>query len=159
MQEIKHISCIYHTILFSFPNEGRLNSAHYFIIKIDNKRKLQNIATNHSADIDYKDFIKIYNKRAIEPYSFMTFDTTLPTNNSLKFLKKSFRSILNMKLIDELKILDDMIKANQAQYDLDGETAKNSPLSSKELGKYEYSTVEVLGYKPGVVEKTNFEYS
>ena len=116
MQEMKHISCIYHTILFSFPNEVRLNSAHYFIIKIDNKRKLQNIATNHSSDIDYKDFIKIYNKCAIEPYSFLTFDTKLPTNNSLKFLKKSFRSILNMTLTDELKILDDMIKANQARF-------------------------------------------
>ena len=58
--EIKYISCIYHTILFSFPKEVRLNSPHYFIIKIDNKRKLQNIVINHSADIDYEDFIKIY---------------------------------------------------------------------------------------------------
>ena len=47
----------------------------------------------------------------------------------------------------------------QIKLDLDGETAKNSPLSSKDLGKYEYSTVEVLGYKPGVIEKTKFEYS
>ena len=45
---------------FSVPKDVRLNSTRYFIMKINNKRKLQNIATNHSADIDYKDSIKIY---------------------------------------------------------------------------------------------------
>ena len=64
-----------------------------------------------------------------------------------------------MKLTDELKILDDKIKANQAQYDLDREAAKISALSSKELDKYEYLTGEDLGYKPGVVENSKFEYS
>ena len=64
-----------------------------------------------------------------------------------------------MTLTDELKILDDKIKANQAQYDLDREAAKISALSSKELDKYEYLTGEDLGYKPGVVERARFEYS
>ena len=41
---------------FSFPKDVRLNSTHYLIMKINNKRELQNIAINHSADIDYKDF-------------------------------------------------------------------------------------------------------
>ena len=45
------------------------------------------IATNHSADIDYKDFMKIYRKCTNEPYSFLTIDTTLPANNSLRFRK------------------------------------------------------------------------
>ena len=45
---------------FSFPKEVRLNSTHYLIIKSHNKRELQNIATNHSTDIDYKDLLKIY---------------------------------------------------------------------------------------------------
>ena len=45
---------------FSVPKDVRLNSTHYFIMKINNKRELQNIAINHSADIDHKDFIKIY---------------------------------------------------------------------------------------------------
>ena len=45
------------------------------------------IATNHSADIDYKDFMKIYRKCKNEPYSFLTIDTTLPANNSLRFRK------------------------------------------------------------------------
>ena len=45
---------------FSVPKDVRLNSTHYLIMKINNKRELQNIAINHSADIDYKDFMKIY---------------------------------------------------------------------------------------------------
>ena len=64
-----------------------------------------------------------------------------------------------MTLTEELKIIDNKIKANQDQYDLDKEVAKISALSSKELDKYEYLTGEDLGYKPGVVEKVKFEYS
>ena len=45
---------------FSVPKDVRLNCTHYILFRSNNKRKLQNIAINHSADIDYKDFIKIY---------------------------------------------------------------------------------------------------
>ena len=45
---------------FSVPKDGRLNTTHYFIMKINNKRELQNFAINHSSDIDYQDFKKIY---------------------------------------------------------------------------------------------------
>ena len=44
---------------FSVPKDVRLNCTHYIIFKLNNKRELQNIAINHSADIDYKDFVKI----------------------------------------------------------------------------------------------------
>ena len=65
-----------------------------------------------------------------------------------------------MTLTDELKILDDKIKKNQAQYDLGRETAKISALSSEDLlEKYEYLTGEDLGHRPSVLEKTKFEYS
>ena len=56
-------------------------------MNIHNKRELQNIATNHSADIAYKDFMKIYKIRTSEPYSFLTIDTTLPAANLLRFRK------------------------------------------------------------------------
>ena len=56
-----------------------------------------------------------------------------------------------MTLTDELKILDDKIKTNQAQYDLDREAAEISALLSKELDKYEYLIGEDLGYKPQLV--------
>ena len=45
-------------------------------MKIYNKRELENIATNHSADVDYKDFMKIYRKCTSEPYSFLTIYST-----------------------------------------------------------------------------------
>ena len=45
---------------FSIRKDVRLNSTHYLIMKINNKKELQNIATNHSVGIDYKDFMKIY---------------------------------------------------------------------------------------------------
>ena len=56
----------------SVPKEVRLNSTHYLIMKMHNKRELQNMAINHSADIDYKDFLKIYRNCTKEPYSFLT---------------------------------------------------------------------------------------
>ena len=52
-------------------------------MKINNKRKSQNIALNHSPDIDYKDFVKIYREYIKEPNSFLTIDTTLPANDPL----------------------------------------------------------------------------
>ena len=65
-----------------------------------------------------------------------------------------------MTLTDELKVLDDKIKANQARNDLGREAAKTSALSSKDLlEKYEYLTDEDLGHRPSVLEKTRFEYS
>ena len=58
-----------------------------------------------------------------------------------------------MTVTDQLKITDNKIKANQAQYDLDGLAAKIYALSSGELRKYEYLTGEDLGYKPSVLEQ------
>ena len=78
---------------FSVPKDVRLNSTHYLITKVNNKRELQNIAINHSADIDYKDFIKIYRECTKEPYNFLTIDTTLPSNNPLRFRKNLFDTL------------------------------------------------------------------
>ena len=55
---------------FKVPKNVRLSSTHFFIMKIPNKRELQQIALNHSSDIDFKDFMKIYRKYTAEPYSF-----------------------------------------------------------------------------------------
>ena len=64
-----------------------------------------------------------------------------------------------MTVIDQLKILDNKIKANKAQYDLDREAAKIFASSSGELEKYEYLIGEDLGYKPDAIQKAKFEYS
>ena len=60
---------------------------------------------------------------------------------------------------DRIKILDDKIKANNAQYKLDIMNAEISAYSSGDLPKYEYFTKKDLGYKPDAVEKVKFEYS
>ena len=78
---------------FSVPKDVRLNLDHYLIMKINKKRELQNIAINHSADIDCKDFLKIYRECRREPYSFLTIDTTSPASNPLRFRKKLFDSL------------------------------------------------------------------
>ena len=72
---------------FKEPKNIRLNSTHFFIVKIPNKRELQQIALNHSSDIDFKDFMKIYKKYTKEPYSFLVNDTTLPSDDPLRFRK------------------------------------------------------------------------
>ena len=55
---------------FKFPKDTRLNTSHFFIPKIPNKRELQQIAINHSSDISTKDFTNIYRKCTAEPFSF-----------------------------------------------------------------------------------------
>ena len=72
---------------FNVPKDVRLNSKHFFIMKILNKRELQQIAFNHSSDIEFKDFIKIYKKCTVESYLFLVNDTTLSSDNPLRFGK------------------------------------------------------------------------
>ena len=72
---------------FKVPKDVRLNSTHFFIMKIPNKRELQQIALNHSSDIDFKDFMNIYTKCTSEPYSLLANDTTLPSDDPLRFRK------------------------------------------------------------------------
>ena len=89
-----NISLVFITqFYFSVPKDARLNSTHYLIIKINNKRELQNIAINHSADIDYGDFMKTYRECTREPYNFLTIDTTLPAINLLRFRRNLFESL------------------------------------------------------------------
>ena len=71
---------------FKVPKDVRLNSTQFFIMKIPNKRELQQITSNHSSDIDFKDFMKIYKNCTTEPYSFLVHDTTLPSDDPLRFI-------------------------------------------------------------------------
>ena len=73
---------------FPVPKDVRLNSTHYLIMKINNKGELQSIAIIHSANIGYKDFMKIYRECTKGPYSFFTIDTKLPASDPLRFRKK-----------------------------------------------------------------------
>ena len=64
-------------------------------MKINKKRELQNIARSHSANIDYKDFMKIYRDSTKELYYFLTIDTTLPASDPLRLRKILFHSYKN----------------------------------------------------------------
>ena len=77
-------------IAHKVPKDVRLNSTHFFIMKILNKRELQQILLNHSSDISSKDFIKIHKKCTSEPYSLLVNDATLASDNPLKFRKNIF---------------------------------------------------------------------
>ena len=72
---------------FKVPEDVRLNSTHYFITKIPNRKERQQIAINHSSDIDFKKFMEIYKKCTAEKYSFLVNDTTLSSDNPLRFRK------------------------------------------------------------------------
>ena len=68
----------------------RLNTTPFFIMKIPNKRELQQIAINHSSDINTKDFINIYKNCTDKPYSFLVNDTTLSSDDPLRFRKNLY---------------------------------------------------------------------
>ena len=75
---------------FKVLKDVRLNSTHFFVMKIPNKRELQQIALNHSSHINSKDFTTMYKKCTTEPYSFLVNNATLASNNPLTFRKDLF---------------------------------------------------------------------
>ena len=73
--------------IFNVPKDVRLNTTHFFIAKIPNRRELPEIARNHSSDISTEDFNNTYRECTAEPYSFLVNDTTLASDNPLGFGK------------------------------------------------------------------------
>ena len=71
---------------FSVLKDVILNSTFYLIMKIKNRKELQNVAINHSGDIDYQNFMKIYRECTKEPYNCLTIDTTLPASDLLTLI-------------------------------------------------------------------------
>ena len=100
-------------------------------MKIPNKRELQQIALNHSSDIDFKDFMKIYKKCTAEPYS-------------------------NKIMTIEYQIIDE-----EVQYDINRDAAKLSALSSGKIDKYGYFTGEEIlpSNQQQIIEQVKFTYS
>ena len=72
---------------FRIPKDARLNSTHYILMKIGNKKEIKSIAEENAGHLDFKDFLKIYNYCTNEPYSFMMVDTR-PTSRVT--FKKNF---------------------------------------------------------------------
>ena len=80
---------------FSVPKDARLNTTHYFTMKINSRIVLKNIVTDHSVDIDYQDFKKIYRECTKETQNILTIDTALPASHPLRFRKTLFDSNKN----------------------------------------------------------------
>ena len=78
---------------FRTPKDARLNSTHYILMKILNKKELKSIAEENSGHLDFKDFLKIYSYCTKEPYSFMLLDTR-PTARVI--FKKNFNEPINL---------------------------------------------------------------
>ena len=72
-------------------NKG-LNSTHYFVMKILNKRELQQVALNHSSDIVFQEFMDLYKKCSAKPYSLLVSDTTFQSDNFSRFRKKTIKT-------------------------------------------------------------------
>ena len=72
---------------FKVTKDVRLNTTHFFITKIPDERERKQIAINNSSNISTEDFTNIYRKYTIEPYSFLVNNTTLASDNPLRFRK------------------------------------------------------------------------
>ena len=79
---------------FKLPKDVTLNPTRFFIMKIPNKRELQQIALNYSSDIDFKVLMKIYKKCTAELYSFLINDTILPSEDPLSFIKNLLKQCI-----------------------------------------------------------------
>ena len=88
------ISLIFNTrSYFAVPNTIRLNSTHYFLMEIPNKRELQQISFNHSSDTDFQDFMDLYKKCTAKPCSFLVINATLTSDKSSRFRKNLLERI------------------------------------------------------------------
>ena len=101
-------------------------------MKTPSKWELQQIAFNHSSDIDFKDFMNFYKKCTAKPYSFLVIDATLASVNLIRFWKNLLERIWKLIITT-----DDKIRDEKLQYDNNGEAAKISALSSGKIDKYE----------------------
>ena len=121
---------------FKVPRKARLVTTHCFIIKIQNKRELQQFAYNYSSDIDFRNFMNLY-KKYLKPHSFLVIDATFLSHNHSGFrdnpLRRSWKLIMT---------IDDKIRHEKLQYDIKRQAAKISALQSVKTDKYEYLTGE-----------------
>ena len=118
---------------FAVPKNIRLNSTHYSVMKIPNKRELQQIVFNHSSHIDFQDFMSLYKKCTEKQYSFLVIETPL-----------SFRENCLERMLKLIMTIDNKIRDEKLQYDINREAVKTSASSSGKIDKYEYCTDEEI---------------
>ena len=94
---------------FAVPINIRLNSTHYFVVKIPNKRELRKISSNHLSDIDFQYFMNLYKKCVEKPYSSLVIDTTLPSDNSSHFRKNLAETMQKLIMTTDDKIKNEKL--------------------------------------------------
>ena len=119
------------------PRTLRLNTTHYFVLKIPNKLEFQLITSNLLADIGFKDFMKIYKDYILKSHIYFWWVIQLchPIINS-NLQKTYYKAIITEKN----KTIDNKIEQNKAQYDLDKETDKISALLWGNISKCKFLT-------------------
>ena len=142
--------------LFCCAKNIRPNYTHYFSMKIHNKQELQQIAFNYSSEIDFRDFMSLYKKWTAKPYSFSVIDGILASDNPLRFRKNLLERRLKLIIA-----IDDKIRDEKLQYDINREAAKISALSSGQIDKYEYLTGEEIlrSDERQIIEQVKSTYS
>ena len=96
---------------FAVPKKFSLILTYYFAMKIANKRELQQIKFDHSLDIHFQNFMNLYKKCTAKPYSILVTDTTLASDNSLRFRKNLLEKIEKL-----ITILIMILKEKQEKY-------------------------------------------
>ena len=124
-------------------------------MKIPNKWELQQIAFNHSSDNDTTDLMNLHKKCTGKPYSFLVIDTILAWDNPSRFRKNPLEKIENL-----IMTIDDKIRDEKLQYDINREASKISALSSGKIDKYEYLTgkEKLPSHQRRVMEQATFTY-
>ena len=96
MQKTKYFTRVYHSALFFCSKRREIKFETLFDYENQQENRItKNIGTDHSADIDYKDFVKIYRECTEKTCFFLTVDTTLPASDPLRFRKKILTSYKN----------------------------------------------------------------
>ena len=128
----------------------------FFIKKIPNKQELQQIVFNHSSDIGFDKLMNLYTYCIAKLYYFIVIDSTPAWDNSLRFRHNLLERIFKLVMI-----IDDNIKDEKLQYNIDREASKLSALSPGTIDKYEYMTSEDIlpSDQSRIIEPSNFTYS
>ena len=125
-------------------------------MKIENKKELQQVAFNHSWDIDIEESINIYKKYTAEPCFFLVIDTALRLRHHLRFRYNLLENIWKFIII-----IDDKIRYEKLQFDINREAANIYRLSSGKINKYEYLTGEEIlpSVQSQMIDWAKFTYS
>ena len=94
-QKTKYFAWISHTILFPCSKRCQIKLNTLFDYENQQQKRMQNIAINHSPDIDYNDFVRIYRECTKTTYSFWAINTTLPASDPLRLRRKLLPSYKN----------------------------------------------------------------